>query len=56
MDEERRTAEELRSQLEREREELRTQLKDATNEVRGQTPLETPDEIYQIIHNIGRNM
>ncbi len=36
MEEERRTSEELRIGLEKEREELRAQLRDATNEVRGQ--------------------
>lgn len=35
MEEERRTSEELRGGLEKEREELRTKLRDATNEVRG---------------------
>lgn len=34
MEVERRTSEELRSSLEKEKEELRTKLKDATNEVR----------------------
>lgn len=36
LDEERRSGEELRGGLERDREELRTKLRDATNEVRGQ--------------------
>lgn len=39
LEEERRTGEELRGGLEKEREELRTKLRDATNEVRGQITL-----------------
>lgn len=56
MEEERRSGEELRSGLEKEREELRTKLRDATNEVRGQnTEVEAvflPDNmIYNISYN-----
>lgn len=39
LEEERRTSEELRGGLEKEREELRTKLRDATNEVRGHITL-----------------
>lgn len=52
LEEERRTGEELRSGLEKEREELRTKLRDATNEVSGQITLVEcvflPDKIYEI--------
>ncbi len=52
LEEERRTSEELRGGLEKEREELRTKLRDATNEVRGQMTLAEcvfiPDKIYLI--------
>lgn len=52
MEEERRTGEELRSGLEKEREELRTKLRDATNEVSGQITLVEcvflPDKIYEM--------
>lgn len=52
LEEERRTGEELRGGLEKEREELRTKLRDATNEVRGQIALAecvfTPYEMIKV--------